>query len=408
MAAADLRVANHASFCPAVSSAIFLYDPQERKKRRKSIKRRYPLGRANISFFDLPMRQGIEMVAKILQDAMDSFSLIEVGFAKDNTMINKIVSGAGQVIRGYKIFLPFTRRLGGGRSSCGNGKGRSHQGTVKYGFSLIKGKANHPMEDYHVAKFVQFQGRELGLFAIYDGHLGDSVPAYLQKHLFQNILKEEEFWTDPNRSISKAYERTDQAILSHNPDLGRGGSTAVTAILINASELWVANVGDSRAILSKRGQAIQMTIDHEPNTERGSIEDRGGFVSNMPGAVSLMFSLRSLVLYIQRALSIKVSLDPGDVARVNGQLAVSRAFGDKNLKSHLRSDPDVTNANIDNSTELLILASDGLWKVMSNQEAVDIARKTRDPQKAAKQLAMEAVHRESKDDISCIVVRFRV
>lgn len=46
------------------------------------------------------------------------------------------------------------------------------------------------MEDYHVAKFVQHQGRELGLFAIYDGHLGDSVPAYLQKHLFHNILKE--------------------------------------------------------------------------------------------------------------------------------------------------------------------------------------------------------------------------
>lgn len=46
------------------------------------------------------------------------------------------------------------------------------------------------MEDYHVAKFVQFHGRELGLFAIYDGHLGDSVPAYLQKHLFSNILKE--------------------------------------------------------------------------------------------------------------------------------------------------------------------------------------------------------------------------
>ncbi|CAI9104035.1 OLC1v1002642C2 [Oldenlandia corymbosa var. corymbosa] len=223
----------------------------------------------------------------------------------------------------------------GGRSSCGYGKGRSHSGPVKFGFSLVKGKANHPMEDYHVAKFVQLHGRELGLFAIFDGHLGDSVPAYLQKHLFSNILKEEEFWTDPNRAISKAYERTDQAILSHNPDLGRGGSTAVTAILVNSRLLWVANVGDSRAVLSRRGQAIQMSIDHEPNMERGSIEDRGGFVSNMPG----------------------------DVARVNGQLAVSRAFGDKNLKSHLRSDPDVTNASIDADTDLLILASDGLWKV---------------------------------------------
>ncbi|KAA8536461.1 hypothetical protein F0562_028939 [Nyssa sinensis] len=266
-----------------------------------------------------------------------------------------------------------------GRSSCGSGKGRSHQGPIKYGFSLVKGKANHPMEDYHVAKFIQYQGRELGLFAIYDGHLGDSVPAYLQKHLFSNILKEEEFWTDPRTAISKAYERTDQAILSHNPDLGRGGSTAVTAMLINSRKLWVANVGDSRAVLSRGGQAIQLSIDHEPNTERGSIEDRGGFVSNMPG----------------------------DVARVNGQLAVSRAFGDKNLKSHLRCDPDVTNADIDGDIDLLILASDGLWKVMSNQEAVDIAKKIKDPQKAAKELAAEALNRESKDDFSCIVIRFK-
>lgn len=48
---------------------------------------------------------------------------------------------------------------------------------------------------------------------------------------------------------------------------------------------------------------------------------------------------------------------------MDGQLAVSRAFGDKNLKSHLRSDPDITNADIDADTDFLILASDGLWKV---------------------------------------------
>ncbi|XP_061365418.1 probable protein phosphatase 2C 10 isoform X1 [Gastrolobium bilobum] len=262
-------------------------------------------------------------------------------------------------------------------SNSGNGK--SHMGPVKYGFSLVKGKANHPMEDYHVAKFVQFRGQELGLFAIYDGHLGDTVPTYLQRHLFSNILKEDDFWTDPNSCIVRAYETTDQAILSHSPDLGRGGSTAVTAILINNQKLWIANVGDSRAVLSRRGVAIQMTVDHEPNTERGIIENKGGFVSNMPG----------------------------DVARVNGQLAVARAFGDKNLKSHLRSDPDVQHDDIDPETELLILASDGLWKVMANQEAVDIAIRIKDPQKAAKQLAAEALDRESKDDISCIVVRFK-
>lgn len=55
----------------------------------------------------------------------------------------------------------------------------------------------------------------------------------------------------------------------------------------------------------------------------------------------------------------------GDVPRVNGQLAVSRAFGDKSLKSHLRSDPDIQHVDITGSVEFLVLASDGLWKVFS-------------------------------------------
>ncbi|MQL81919.1 hypothetical protein Taro_014385 [Colocasia esculenta] len=267
------------------------------------------------------------------------------------------------------------------QSSSTAGKGKSSQSSIKvtYGYSLVKGRTNHPIEDYHVSKFMRMKGKELGLFAIFDGHLGDSVPAYLQKHLFANILKEQEFWSHPDRAISKAYDKTDKAILSHSSDLGRGGSTAVTAILINGQKLWIANVGDSRGVLAKGGQVMQMTVDHEPSAERGSIENRGGFVSNMPG----------------------------DVPRVNGQLAVSRAFGDKSLKSHLCSDPDIRVEDITPDTELLILASDGIWKFVSNEEAVEIARKIKDPQAAAKRLTAEALERESKDDISCIVVRFK-
>ncbi|KAJ4879641.1 Protein phosphatase 2C family protein [Raphanus sativus] len=56
------------------------------------------------------------------------------------------------------------------------------KGLIKYGFSLVKGKANHPMEDYHVANLINIQN--------HDSHMGDTVPACLQKHLFSNILKE--------------------------------------------------------------------------------------------------------------------------------------------------------------------------------------------------------------------------
>lgn len=273
--------------------------------------------------------------------------------------------------------------VSGVNSACSTGKGKSQQSlrSIVHGFHLVEGKSNHPMEDYHVAEFKNIEGHELGLYAIFDGHLGDNVASYLQKNLFQNILSEDEFWSDPCKAIAKAYEKTDKAILGKTTELGPGGSTAVTAILIDGKKLLIANVGDSRAVLCQNGRAIQLSIDHEPgtSTERGSIEHRGGFVSNMPG----------------------------DVPRVDGQLAVSRAFGDKNLKLHLRSDPDVKVVDINSGTAFLILASDGLWKVMENQEVVDFIRKTKDPQVAAKQLATEAVNRESKDDISCIVVSFR-
>ena len=54
----------------------------------------------------------------------------------------------------------------------------------------------------------------------------------------------------------------------------------------------------------------------------------------------------------------------GDVPRVDGQLAVTRAFGDKSLKMHLSSEPYVTMEVVDDDAEFLILASDGLWKVL--------------------------------------------
>lgn len=59
-----------------------------------------------------------------------------------------------------------------------------------------------------------------------------------------------------------------------------------------------------------------------------------------------------------------LGVNSGDVPRVDGQLAVARAFGDKSLKKHLSSEPDVEVVMIDDDTEFIILASDGLWKVI--------------------------------------------
>ena len=76
--------------------------------------------------------------------------------------------------------------------------------------------------------------------------------------------------------------------------------------------------------------------------------------------------LLQLVRYMSNILLMQFVLSfvlPGDVPRVDGQLAVSRAFGDKSLKIHMRADPDIMIEDIDETTEFLVLASDGLWKV---------------------------------------------
>uniref|UniRef100_A0A2P2PS35 protein-serine/threonine phosphatase n=1 Tax=Rhizophora mucronata TaxID=61149 RepID=A0A2P2PS35_RHIMU len=265
-------------------------------------------------------------------------------------------------------------------SSAFDGKGRSKMSkNITHGYHLVKGKSNHAMEDYVVSDFKRVNNNELGLFAIFDGHLGHDVANYLQTHLFDNILKENDFWTDTKNAIRSAYNITDDEILKKALVLGKGGSTAVTAILINGQKLVVANVGDSRAVICKNGVAKQLSVDHEPSKEKSIIESRGGFVSNIPG----------------------------DVPRVDGQLAVARTFGDKSLKLHLSSEPDVVEQPIDDETEFVILASDGIWKVMSNQEAVDSIKGTKDAHSAAKSLIENALSKRSKDDISCIVVRFR-
>lgn len=62
----------------------------------------------------------------------------------------------------------------------------------------------------------------------------------------------------------------------------KGGSTAVTAILINGEKLIVANVGDSQAVLCRDGLAKQITVDHDPQGEKDAVESRGGFVLKGP------------------------------------------------------------------------------------------------------------------------------
>lgn len=81
-------------------------------------------------------------------------------------------------------------------------------------------------------------------------------------------------------------------------------------------------------------------------------------------------------------------------------------LGDRLLKQYVVADPEIQEEKIDNSLEFLILASDGLWDVVTNEEAVAMIKPIQDPKQAAERLMQEAYQRGSADNITCVVVRF--
>lgn len=261
--------------------------------------------------------------------------------------------------------------------SPGTGGGLSQNGKFSYGYASSAGKRSS-MEDFYETRIDGVNGEIVGLFGVFDGHGGARAAEFVKQNLFSNLIKHPKFISDTKSAIADAYSNTDSDFLkSENTQNRDAGSTASTAILVG-DRLLVANVGDSRAVICRGGKAIAVSRDHKPDQsdERQRIEDAGGFV---------MWA---------------------GTWRVGGVLAVSRAFGDKQLKQYVVADPEIQEEKIDQSLEFLILASDGLWDVVTNDEAVDMVKPIEDPELAAKKLMEEAFQRGSADNITCVVVRF--
>ncbi|CAL4971433.1 unnamed protein product [Urochloa decumbens] len=253
----------------------------------------------------------------------------------------------------------------------------SANGRFIYGVASSPGK-RASMEDFSEARIDDVDGEKVGMFGVYDGHGGVRAAEYVKQHLFSNLIKHPKFISDTKAAIAETYNHTDSEFLKADSSQTRdAGSTASTAIIVG-DRLLVANVGDSRAVICKGGQAIAVSRDHKPDQtdERQRIEDAGGFV---------MWA---------------------GTWRVGGVLAVSRAFGDKLLKQYVVADPEIKEEVVDSSLEFLILASDGLWDVVTNEEAVAMIKPIQDPQEAADKLLQEASKRGSSDNITVVIVRF--
>lgn len=221
------------------------------------------------------------------------------------------------------------------------------------------------------ANFVQY--------GVFDGHAGFHCAEYCQDHLLSVLLSDEAFVEQPviamNRSFHKVHENFAKFSSTNNFN---DGCTANIA-MIHGNRIFVGNAGDSRAIVVQTGgYAHVMSIDHKP--ERLDEQER-------------IRKLGGEVLYYGRW-------------RVQGVLAVSRSIGDCNLNPYVTCEPEILEKKIEEEDEYLVLASDGLWDVMSNEQVakVVLANASQAFEKIAKYLCNEAVLLGTQDNVTCIVV----
>ncbi|KAF8086118.1 hypothetical protein N665_0634s0004 [Sinapis alba] len=233
-------------------------------------------------------------------------------------------------------------------------------------------------------------GRRKAFFGVYDGHGGSKAAEFAAKNLGNNIeaaVATAERSGDGGgyaieRAIREGYLKTDEEFLKEG---SRGGACCVTALISNG-ELAVSNAGDCRAVVSRDGVAEALTTDHSPNQENElkRIRASGGYVDCCHG-----------------------------VWRIQWTLAVSRAIGDQNLKEWVIAEPETRTLQIKPELEFLILASDGLWDTVTNQEAVDVVRPyfigVENPKTlpACKKLAELSSTKGSLDDISVIIIQLQ-
>jgi protein phosphatase PTC1 len=231
------------------------------------------------------------------------------------------------------------------------------------------------MEDAHIY-FDNFgKQSHQGYFAVYDGHGGRQAVEFIHNTLHTNV--DEEVTQQSGKvvhALERAFIRTDEQ-MRQKGIMFPGTCSAVGLVQQNSEGkfLYTANVGDTRIILNRGGTAVRLTKDDKTSDpdEIKRIQDAGGFVAN---------------------------------GRVNGLLAVTRSLGNVQMKQYIISTPHTAETRLTEEDKFFIIACDGVWDVMTDQEAVDMLKNETDPTKMSEMLLLASLTRGSTDNITVMVV----
>ncbi|ELU09747.1 hypothetical protein CAPTEDRAFT_44132, partial [Capitella teleta] len=241
------------------------------------------------------------------------------------------------------------------------------------------------MEDRHVVfphvqhLFPNPHSGSYHYYAVFDGHGGVEAASYAAAHLHCHLVKHPAFPTDIKTALHDAFVSTDENFVSKaKRENLRSGSTGVCAVL-SENHLHIGWLGDSQALLVKGGTPITIMEPHKPERpdEKKRIEDLGGCV--------VWFG----------------------AWRVNGTLSVSRAIGDAEYKPYVSGEPDLCSIELTGDEDYLVLACDGLWDCVTEEQVVRHVHQhmqTKGRATLAQSIVKLAIESGSSDNISVIVV----
>ena len=243
------------------------------------------------------------------------------------------------------------------------------------------------MEDFHYIKALLNKKLSCSYFGLFDGHSGKEVGIYLMENLHKIIsheLKNNNVENSENMKniIKNAFEKIDRDINNQNFK-NETGSTGTVLLLYKDNDsktgksLICANVGDSKAYIINKKEMKIITKDHKCSDaeEVKRIRDKGGIVFR---------------------------------ERVFGTLMLTRSFGDKEMKKYgVLSTPDIFYHNIEEEDLFVIIASDGVWDVVEEEEIFKLSQNKISSSEFSKTIIKLAKERETHDNISCIVVKLK-
>lgn len=230
-------------------------------------------------------------------------------------------------------------------------------------------------------------------YAVYDGHGGKFVSKFLSKHLPQCFIDKRISYPLKKPFVKQVYDHWQNIMATeYEKNTTNTGSTCCVVIHYKKDEcefLNVLNTGDSRSVICRNNIGIALTKDHKPNwfEEKARIKQLGG----------------------------EPQFDGYDW-RIK-DLSVSRAFGDLSATPFVTCMPDIFRYKLTDDDKFIVLACDGLWDVLSNQDVINFVlencydaitnSRINKHINVAKRLAELALTRGSTDNITILVVFFK-